>query len=176
MKILGIDPGLNSIGYGVIDDGRHVAHGYFVSESGGDLAARINAIGHEFNDLIHKHKPDLICIEEYFSTGKNSQGVHTSKVIGRMLDLCHVNSVEYKLYSPMTLKSAIGGKEATARKRKDETKYQSQKRQKKAVFDGLMKLLGENPGLKFSMQKSHCSDALGHAYMGFLGREGIKTK
>lgn len=170
--ILGIDPGLAKIGYGVLVEGKLKTFGVIETSKDLDLAKRIRQINLEFKGLVQEHNPDLVCIEEFFAPhGKNSMGVHTSKVIGAFLDTCAAYGLEYKLYSPNGMKSEIGGKEAVARKRKGETASAKTKRQKQAVMDAVIEFIGHDPGFKIS--RNHETDAVGHAIMGYLNKEGL---
>lgn len=80
MRVLGIDPGLRNLGWGVIDvDGtriRHVANG--ICHSGtGDLAARLLALFDQLSQVIGEHRPDTGAIEQTFV---NKDGAGTLKL------------------------------------------------------------------------------------------------
>ena len=69
MRILGLDPGLNRTGWGVID----AASGRFVRvDSGmirvpeGELSARLGHIVRELSKVIERTKPDLASAERVF--------------------------------------------------------------------------------------------------------------
>ncbi len=69
-RILGVDPGLNRTGWGVIEtEGnrlRHVAHGVVTSDTGDALAARLSALYAELAKIITVWQPDEAAVEEVF--------------------------------------------------------------------------------------------------------------
>src|ERR1700741_3557913 len=73
MRILGIDPGLNTTGYGVIDfaarDPRLVEAGVVRSKASGSasLPDRIKEIHDGVADVIASLKPEVLAIEELYS-------------------------------------------------------------------------------------------------------------
>ena len=71
MRILGIDPGLNTTGYGVLDFvGRQpplVEAGVVRGKSDGTLAERVKEIHAGVADVIASLKPEVLAIEELYS-------------------------------------------------------------------------------------------------------------
>ena len=72
MRILGIDPGLADLGYGVIDSERGkvavVDYGEIKTPKCENVPARLHMIYDGLNDLFDKYKPDCVAIEELFFT------------------------------------------------------------------------------------------------------------
>ena len=70
MKVLGIDPGLRNMGWGVIEmDGprlRHVANGVIHSDGADDLGARLSALFRGLCAVIAAHAPDEAAVEQTF--------------------------------------------------------------------------------------------------------------
>ena len=80
MKVLGIDPGLRRLGWGLIDAQgsrlRHIANG--VCESGeGSLADRLLSLHRQLTALFREHAPDQAAIEQTFV---NKDAVGTLKL------------------------------------------------------------------------------------------------
>ena len=74
MRILGIDPGLNTTGYGVLDvterrsdPPRLVEAGVVRGKAGASLAQRVHEIHAGVVDVIESLKPDVLAIEELYS-------------------------------------------------------------------------------------------------------------
>lgn len=71
MRILGIDPGLNTTGYGVVDATaagvRLVEAGVVRGTKGADLAQRVGEIHAGVADAIAHLKPQVLAIEELYS-------------------------------------------------------------------------------------------------------------
>lgn len=80
MRVLGIDPGLRNMGWGVIDaDGsrmRHVANGVCHS-SGTDLATRLLSLHEQLTEIVARYAPDQASIEQTFV---NKDGAGTLKL------------------------------------------------------------------------------------------------
>ncbi len=71
MRILGIDPGLNTTGYGVLGftNGRPrlIEAGVVRGKSGGSLTERVQEIHDGVADVIASLKPEVLAIEELYS-------------------------------------------------------------------------------------------------------------
>ncbi len=69
-RILGIDPGLNRMGWGVIDSEdnrlRHVAHGVIASDPADPLSVRLCALYAELAKIIALWQPAEAAVEEVF--------------------------------------------------------------------------------------------------------------
>ena len=80
MRVLGIDPGLRNMGWGVIDvDGprlRHVANGICHSR-GDDLGPRLLTLHAQLTAVMLQHAPDTAAVEQTFVS---KDGVATLKV------------------------------------------------------------------------------------------------
>ncbi|PIE08821.1 MAG: crossover junction endodeoxyribonuclease RuvC [Rhodobacterales bacterium] len=80
MRVIGIDPGLRNLGWGVIDaDGsrmRHVANG-IVHGTGEGLAARLLALHKGLSAIVARFAPDSAAIEKTFV---NRDGAGTLKL------------------------------------------------------------------------------------------------
>src|SRR5215212_7419542 len=71
MKVLGIDPGLNTTGYGVLDfannQPRLVEAGVVRSKASGSLAKRVMEIHDGVAEIVAALKPEVLAIEELYS-------------------------------------------------------------------------------------------------------------
>ncbi|MFO1128327.1 MAG: crossover junction endodeoxyribonuclease RuvC [Rhodospirillales bacterium] len=70
MRVIGIDPGLGTTGWGVIETTgtrlRHVGDGVVVSDSGRSLAARLLQLAEGLEEVIARYRPDEAAVEETF--------------------------------------------------------------------------------------------------------------
>jgi len=70
MRILGIDPGLQRMGWGIIDcNGSHlkfVAAGVIKSDAKMETAARLLTLANGLRDVIREHTPQIAAVEETF--------------------------------------------------------------------------------------------------------------
>ena len=80
MRVLGLDPGLRTLGWGVIDvDGprlSHVANGLCPS-TGADLAARLLSLHVQLTEVLARFAPDCAAVEQTFV---NKDAVATLKL------------------------------------------------------------------------------------------------
>ena len=70
MRILGIDPGIATIGFGLVESQRGQAkmltYGVISTPAGLPLSKRLYQISVDMEELIGKLKPDVIAVEELF--------------------------------------------------------------------------------------------------------------
>ena len=80
MRVIGIDPGLRNMGWGVIEvDGsrmRHLGNGVCKSE-GKDLALRLLSLHRQLTDVLREFQPDTAAVEQTFV---NKDGAGTLKL------------------------------------------------------------------------------------------------
>ncbi|MEQ8365474.1 MAG: crossover junction endodeoxyribonuclease RuvC [Roseicyclus sp.] len=112
MRIIGIDPGLRCLGWGVIEaDGprlRHVANGQCTSGTG-DLATRLLALHVQLTAVMQAHRPDMAAVEQTFV---NRDGAGTLK-LGQARGIAMLVPAQAGLpvaeYAPNAVKKAVVG-------------------------------------------------------------------
>lgn len=71
LRILGIDPGLNVTGYGVVDFTRGgpaiVEAGTIQTDAKADVAGRIAQIHADLAEILAEHKPDAVAVEKLYA-------------------------------------------------------------------------------------------------------------
>lgn len=116
MRVLGIDPGLRNMGWGIIDmDGprlRHVANGvvHSIADGGGaDLAARLSVLFRGLSDVISRYRPDAAAVEQTFV---NKDATGTLK-LGQARGIALLAPAEAGLkvgeYAPNAVKKTVVG-------------------------------------------------------------------
>ena len=114
MRILGIDPGIGTMGYGVIDfdRGNFVTVDYGVVKTNKDdvLPKRLLDLESALLGLIDKFTPDEIAVEELFFTKNVTTGIAVAEARGVIL-LTGVKSIGDNLYeyTPNQIKQALTG-------------------------------------------------------------------
>ena len=113
MRILGIDPGLAIVGYGVIDCERGkskvVDYGVINTPKEEKLPARLHLIYDSLAALIDKFKPDCMAIEELFFTKNVTTGIAVAEARGVIL-LCATHKLGHIFeYTPNQIKEALTG-------------------------------------------------------------------
>ena len=113
MRILGIDPGYATIGFGLITAERAQVHlvtyGAITTPAGLPLSRRLYQIGTDMEALIGQLKPDVISIEELFFNTNLTTGIavaHPRGVILYTAERLHLPVYEY---TPMQIKQAVVG-------------------------------------------------------------------
>lgn len=81
MRVMGIDPGLRNMGWGIIDVAgsriSHVANGICRSASSDDLATRLLSLFDQLTAIVETYRPDSAAVEQTFV---NKDAVATLKL------------------------------------------------------------------------------------------------
>lgn len=114
MIILGIDPGLATLGYGVIEkDGRGncraVDCGVVVTPKEEGLPVRLAILEEGLQKILEKFKPDEIAMEELFFSKNITTGIAVAHARGVALLTCVKSCGKLYEYTPMQIKQALTG-------------------------------------------------------------------
>ena len=113
MRILGIDPGIAIVGFGLIESDRGamrmLQYGAVTTEAGLPLATRLMQIEDDMRALIQQLQPDEIAIEELFFSKNITTGIAVAH--GRGVVLCTAERLGVPIfeYTPMQVKQAVVG-------------------------------------------------------------------
>ena len=113
MRILGIDPGYATIGFGLIEGERAqyrmVTYGAITTPAGLPLSKRLYQIDRDMEELIGQLKPDVISVEELFFNTNITTGIAVAH--GRGVLLCAAERCGIPLfeYTPGQVKMAVTG-------------------------------------------------------------------
>ena len=113
LRILGIDPGIAIVGFGLVEANRAdlsmLAYGAITTEAGLPLSTRLYQIGNDMEELIGHCKPEVIAIEELFFNNNITTGIsvaHGRGVILYSAERCGIPLFEY---TPSQVKQAVVG-------------------------------------------------------------------
>ena len=113
MRILGLDPGTASTGYGIIDsiDGRLsvVTFGVIKTPAGESASMRLQTIYNELNDLIAQYQPDCAGIEELFFGRNITTAISVGQARGVLLLALANANIPIGEYSPPKIKDSVAG-------------------------------------------------------------------
>ena len=114
MKILGIDPGLDITGYGLIEkrqgDLSVLEAGVIRTSHKDNLSARLENIYSQIEDIVQAHRPDICVVEQLYSHYKHRMtAILMGHARGAVLCCCSRNGVAIKEYPAKTPKRAITG-------------------------------------------------------------------
>ena len=112
MRIIGIDPGLRRLGWGVVEvDGartRHVANGV-CDGIGADLAARLLALHAGLSAVLAAHLPQAAAVEETFVNRDGRATLKLGQARGIALLVPAAAGLPVAEYAPNAVKKAVVG-------------------------------------------------------------------
>ena len=113
MIILGIDPGLATLGYGVIEaeneKRRLIQFGTLTTPAGQPMPQRLRAIFQGMNQLMDIYQPDDVAFEELFFSKNITTGMAVSAARGVALVAVVQRTDNLYEYTPMQIKQAVTG-------------------------------------------------------------------
>lgn len=113
MRILGIDPGYATIGFGMVESSgaqvRMVTYGAITTPAGLPLSRRLYQIGSDMEELIGKLRPDVISIEELFFNTNITTGIAVAHGRGVILYAAEKCGIPLYEYTPGQVKLAVTG-------------------------------------------------------------------
>ena len=113
MVVLGIDPGLATLGWGVLknDRGRFetIDYGVVLTPKEESLPVRLAMLEEGVNKLINKYHPDEIALEELFFNNNITTGINVAQARGVILLTCVKKCGRLYEYTPLQIKQALTG-------------------------------------------------------------------
>lgn len=113
MIILGIDPGYATVGYGIIrtEGSKNVAvdYGVITTPKTDKLPKRLKYIADCIKELIAKHNPDVISIEELFFQNNRKTAIFVAEARGAIIVSCMECNKGLYEYTPLQIKQAMTG-------------------------------------------------------------------
>jgi crossover junction endodeoxyribonuclease RuvC len=118
MKVLGIDPGTATVGYGVVERTagarypRLIECGVFRTNARTALPLRLRVIHEGLDELLTRHRPDVLAVEDIFY----ATNVRTTVVLGHARGVILLAGAMAEIpvaeYPPATVKKMIVGRGA----------------------------------------------------------------
>lgn len=113
MRVIGIDPGLRNLGWGVIEvQGskiRHVANGVCHSDGGEDLSLRLLALHGALTRVIAQYAPDAAAVEKTFVNKDGAGTLKLGQARGIAMLVPAQAGLEVGEYAPNSVKKAVVG-------------------------------------------------------------------
>jgi len=146
--VLGIDPGLASTGYGLVEVApnrfRHLTHGVITTDSALPLGTRLARLYEELSAILQDYRPSAAGVEALYFARNATSLIPVAEARGVVLLGLSRQGIEAAEYTPQQIKQAVVGQG---------------KAEKEQVQDVVRLLLGlpERP------EPDHASDALAAA-------------
>ncbi|HNX99642.1 MAG TPA: crossover junction endodeoxyribonuclease RuvC [Oscillospiraceae bacterium] len=113
MRILGIDPGIATVGFGVVDFDREnytlQKCGVITTPAHTSLSSRLNQIYDDMTELIGSFRPDCLSIEELFFNTNITTGISVAHGRGVILLTAYKSNVPVYEYTPLQVKQSVVG-------------------------------------------------------------------
>lgn len=113
MRIMGIDPGVATIGFGVVDAERSryslVQCGVITTPAHTALSERLDQIYQDVKQLLELYRPDAVSIEELFFNTNITTGIAVAHGRGVILLACQQEGVQIFEYTPLQVKQSVVG-------------------------------------------------------------------
>lgn len=113
MIILGIDPGIATVGYGVVafEKGSFLAsdHGAILTPAHTPLENRLNKIFDDTTELIKKYKAEYLAIEELFFNTNQKTAISVAQGRGVVLLAAKKAGIPIYEFTPLQVKQSVVG-------------------------------------------------------------------
>jgi crossover junction endodeoxyribonuclease RuvC len=113
MKILGLDPGLGTTGWGLIQANgnrlSHLANGQLKTDASASLPSRLAALADQLESLLAEHRPDGAAVEEVFVNKNPQSTLKLGQARGVVLMCAARAGIAVGEYSPALVKKAVVG-------------------------------------------------------------------
>ena len=113
MRILGLDPGLGTTGWGLIEaQGNrlsHIANGELKTKTAAPLPARLADLAGQIEALLAEHRPDGAAVEEVFVNKNPQSTLKLGQARGVALMLAARSGLEVGEYAARLVKKAVVG-------------------------------------------------------------------
>jgi crossover junction endodeoxyribonuclease RuvC len=157
-RILGIDPGLQVTGYGILDQSgnrlSYITSGR-IRTPGGDLALRLKVILDGLNEIIAEHQPVLVAVEKVFVNVNPNSTLLLGQARGTALCAAVMHGLPVAEYTALQVKQAVVGN------------GHAQKRQVQEMVRRLLKLAGDpSPDAADALACAICHAHGGRGYAG----------
>ncbi len=113
LRILGIDPGYATVGFGVVDyqgfSFRTLEYGAILTEAHSDFSQRLSQIYTDMLFILEKYRPQALSVEKLFFNTNKTTGIMVAEARGVILLACAQKDVPVFEYTPLQVKSAVVG-------------------------------------------------------------------
>lgn len=112
-RILGVDPGLQKTGWGIIESEgnslRYIASGLIKTDPKADISVRLATLHHGLLSVLEIHKPCESAIEETFVNQNPASALKLGHARGVLLCVPALKGVSLAEYAPNKIKKSVVG-------------------------------------------------------------------
>ena len=113
MRILGLDPGIATVGFGIVDSlnkaQKLVSCGVITTSAHTALSSRLDRIYTDMEELIKTFRPDCMAIEELFFNTNITTGISVAQGRGVSVLCAYRCGLQIFEYTPLQVKQAVVG-------------------------------------------------------------------
>lgn len=111
--IIGLDPGLASVGYGIIrvagNKSLYLAHGVITTATSLGFGERLLALYHQLKKILDNYKPDEAGVEDIYFARNSKTYAQVAQAKGIILLVLAEEKIHVGEYSPLVIKRALAG-------------------------------------------------------------------
>jgi crossover junction endodeoxyribonuclease RuvC len=113
VKVIGIDPGTASCGYGIVHESegrlKAIDHGWWKTAAAERLELRLKTIFDGVAGLIEEHRPDAVALEESYVGADARTALSVGQARGAVMVAAASAGVECAEYAPARVKQVVCG-------------------------------------------------------------------
>ena len=113
MRILGLDPGIATVGFAVLDSDRGVNHlvtcGVITTPAHTSLSSRLDRIYSDLEEIIRTFSPEVMSVEELFFNTNITTGISVAHGRGVVLLCAYRCGLQVFEYTPLQVKQSVVG-------------------------------------------------------------------
>lgn len=113
MIILGVDPGIATVGYGLVNFEKNkftaCDYGAIITPAHTPMEDRLEQVYDEMKQLIDYYKPQTMAVEELFFNTNSTTAIHVAQARGVILLAAIKKGLRPAEYTPLQVKQAVTG-------------------------------------------------------------------
>ena len=113
MRILGIDPGYATVGYGIIEfkNGKYIPinHGAILTSPKCNFSIRLEIIFKKISEILNEYKPEVSAIEKLYFQSNQKTAIDVAQARGVTLLAIQKYNVPIYEYTPLQVKTSVTG-------------------------------------------------------------------
>jgi crossover junction endodeoxyribonuclease RuvC len=113
MRILGLDPGIATVGFGIVDTEKNrqrlVSCGVITTPAHTPLTQRLDQIYTDLEELIRTYRPEVMAVEELFFNTNITTGISVAQGRGVIILCAFRAGLKIYEYTPLQVKQAVVG-------------------------------------------------------------------